>query len=392
MRSLNHHGRRLALAGTAMLLAGCARNAPQDTWKPAGWSARTIDTLQEPIFYIAGVIGLIVLFAVIFVVVKFRQRPGDDSIPKQVHGHKTEVLWTIVPALVLAGITVPTLKTIFTLAEKKQSQLEITVTGQQWWWSFDYKGMSAEGITTANEMVIPAGQQVNLRITSRDVIHSFWIPKLNGKRDAVPGRVHPLNMSADQPGEYWGQCTEFCGLSHANMRMRVVALSADDFAKWVANQLKPAADPTDAQAISGQATFLAQCSRCHTINGLTQQVKQADGSTKSEPVIAAPEQNLVSGIAPNLTHLMSRTTFAGGTFDLKVPGCENPSTYSSAFTTGTDIACLNRPDLERWLRNAPAMKPMYSKLNKDKLYRGMPNLNLNEQQIDDLVAYLTTLK
>ena len=193
----------LGLAGSGIVLSGCARNAPQDTWKPAGWSARTIDTLQEPIFYIAGVVGLIVAFAVIYVVVKYRERPGDDSIPKQIHGHKSEVLWTIVPALLLAGITVPTLKTIFTLAEKKQSQLEITVTGQQWWWSFDYRGMGAEGITTSGEMVIPARQQVNLRITSRDVIHSFWIPKLNGKRDAVPGRVHPLNMSADQPGEYW---------------------------------------------------------------------------------------------------------------------------------------------------------------------------------------------
>jgi cytochrome c oxidase subunit 2 len=382
----------LALAGLGLVASGCARNAPQDTWKPAGWSARTIDNLQEPIFLVAGIVGVLVFVAVLYAVIRFRAKPGDDRLPKQVHGHPTEVLWTIVPALVLAGIAVPTIKTVFTLAEKKSSQLEVTVTGQQWWWSFDYKGMGADGIVTANEMVIPAGVQVNLKITSRDVIHSFWIPKLNGKRDAVPGRVHPLNMAADQPGEYWGQCTEFCGLSHANMRMRVVALSADDFTKWVTNQQKKATDPTDAQALAGQATFLAQCSRCHQVNGLQQSVKNADGSTSKQDVIASPDQNLVSGTAPNLTHLMSRTTFAGGSLNLKIPGCENPTSYTSAYTTGTDIGCLNRPDLSAWLRNAPAVKPMYSKLNKDKLYRGMPNLNLTEQQIGDLVAYLTTLK
>src|SRR4029078_10982882 len=124
-------------------------------------------------------------------------------------------------------------------------------------------------IVTSGEMVIPAGKPVQLSITSRDVIHSFWIPRLNGKRDAVPGRVQPLRMEADEPGEYWGQCTEFCGLSHANMRMRVVALSPADFQTWLTSQQQPAATPTDLLAKAGKETFIAQCSRCHEIRGLT---------------------------------------------------------------------------------------------------------------------------
>jgi cytochrome c oxidase subunit 2 len=234
--------------------------------------------------------------------------------------------------------------------------------------------------------VIPAGTRVNLSITSRDVIHSFWIPTLNGKKDAVPGRVHPLWIEADEPGEYWGQCTEFCGLSHANMRQRVVALSEADWERWVANQLQAAATPTDELALEGETTFKAQCVRCHTVTGLT--------DDEGQPLASRADEQLVSGAAPDLTHLMSRTMFAGASFELKIPECTNDPAYTAEFVTGTADNCLNRPELERWLRNAPAMKPMYPNPSPgtDGKIRGMPALGLSEDQIDALVAYLSTLK
>jgi cytochrome c oxidase subunit 2 len=233
-------------------------------------------------------------------------------------------------------------------------------------------------------MVIPADRPVQLSITSRDVIHSFWVPRLNGKRDAVPNRIQPLRMEANEPGEYWGQCTEFCGLSHANMRIRVVALSEQDWDRWVENQLRLVAEPEGEAALRGHDAFVQQCARCHQINGLV----DAEG----EPLIPNTASQVVAGAAPNLTHLLSRTTFAGASFDLKRPNCTNPQEYTDAYPTGTSDECLNRAQLERWIRNAPAMKPMYVVPDEDGLIRGMPALGLSEAQIDDLVAYLSTLK
>ncbi len=390
----------VVLGGFALTLTGCAGNAPQDTWKPSGKYARSIDNLQEPIFVAAGVVGLVVFAAVVYCIVKFRERPGHDSIPHQSHGNpKVEISLTALSAAILLTVAVPTVNTLFEISNRpKDTALEVTVIGQQWWWEFQYKTPGMEGIVTATELVIPVGKKVRLSVTSRDVIHSFWIPKLNGKRDAVPNRVQPLNMEATTPGIYEGQCTEYCGLSHANMRQRVVALSDADFATWVANQLKPAAKPAkvkdattgelvDTPQSGGEAAFIANCARCHQVNGLV--------DDKGDPQNSKADEQLVSGAAPNLTHLMSRSVFAGGMFDLSLPSAAcSPKTakYTAEHPTGTPDGCLNRADLEAWLRNAPAVKPMYSIQNKDKLYRGMPNLNLSEADIDKLVAYLTTLK
>jgi cytochrome c oxidase subunit II len=380
----------VVVGGFVLALTGCAKNAPQDTWKPSGKYSRSIDNLQEPIFAAAGVVGLIVMAAVAYCIWKFRERPGHDSIPHQSHGNpKVEISLTALSAAILLVVAVPTVNTLFDISNRpKDTAFEVTVIGQQWWWEFQYKSPGMEGIVTATELVIPVGKKIRLSVTSRDVIHSFWIPKLNGKRDAVPNRVQPLNMEATTPGIYEGQCTEFCGLSHANMRQRVVALSEADFATWVANQLKPAAKPAaDTLESKGEATFISQCARCHQVTGLV--------DDKGEPQNSKADEQLVSGAAPNLTHLMSRSVFAGGKFDLSLrsEACNaKTAPYTAGLPTGTPDGCLNRADLEAWLRNAPAVKPMYSIQNKDKLYRGMPNLNLSEAQIDELVAYLTTLK
>lgn len=386
----------LVAGGLLVALTGCA-NEKQSTWNPSGKYARSIDNLQEPIFAAAGVVGLIVVAAVVYCIVKFRERPGHDSIPHQSHGNpKVEITLTALSAAILLVVAVPTVNTLFEITNRpKDTGLEVTVVGQQWWWEFQYKTPGTEGIVTSTELVLPIKTKVRLSITSRDVIHSFWIPKLNGKRDAVPNRVQPLNMEASEPGIYEGQCTEFCGLSHANMRQRVVALTAEDFATWVANQQKAVAKPAaDTLASKGESQFISQCARCHQINGLV--------DDKGNPQNSKADEQLVSGAAPNLTHLMSRSVFAGGKFDLMIKDgtllateCKNATAPTAAGQpTGTvnPDKCLNRPDLEAWLRNAPSVKPMYAIQNKDKLYRGMPNLNLTEAQIDELVAYLKTLK
>src|SRR5690606_25946839 len=145
-----------------------------------------------------------------------------------------EIAWTLLPAVILAVVAFFTLRTLFDIKEVDEDDLTIRVVGQQWWWEYQYDtngdGTFGEGdVVTANDLVIPAGVDVHLEVTSNDVIHSFWIPSLNGKMDAVPGRVHPLMINADEPGTYVGQCTEFCGLSHAYMRQRVIALPMDEF-------------------------------------------------------------------------------------------------------------------------------------------------------------------
>jgi len=379
-------------------LAGCAKNAPQDTWQPKGPNAQMIDDLQKPVFAIAGIVGIIVFAAIGYAVFKFKDR--GQPIPEQTHGKPVlEIGMTILPALILAGIGVFTFQTIFDLAKTDDTEMVINVTGQQWWWEYDYPVQEQYGITdpiiTSGQLVIPAGTKVLLRETSRDVIHSYWIPALNGKRDAVPGRVHTLRLEADEPGIYAGQCTEFCGLSHAVMRMEAVALSKDDFATWVKGQLSLAASPAEGTlAKEGETVFLNQCVRCHQVNGL----KKADGT----PAIAAPEDNVWSGAAPNLTHLMSRNTFAGASWDLLTKSCRkdvweaSSEEFGKKYLAGVTEECLNQTDLRRWLRNAPAMKPMYADPTKLEetggKYRGMPNLGLSEDDIDKLVAYLATLK
>jgi cytochrome c oxidase subunit 2 len=282
------------------------------------------------------------------------------------------------------------------LNKTSDTQCVINVTGQQWWWEVDYPvqdgcGGISEPIITSGQMVIPTGTKVLVRGTSRDVIHSWWIPRLNGKRDMVPGRVHTNRLEADEPGIYAGQCTEFCGLSHANMRMEVIALDADDFETWKAGQTADYVAPeADTLAATGEATFIAQCSRCHQVNGL----EDANG----DPVISRPDLNLYAGAAPNLSWLMTRNTFAGASYNLLNGACYDsvwraPSDeIGEKYLEGVSPECLNSVELREWLRDAPAKKPMYTDPDElqatNGLPRGMPYLALSEDQIDELVAYL----
>ncbi len=389
----------VGIGALVLVAAGCAKDAPQDTWQPAGENAQKIQNLQWPVFLIAGIVFLLVAAAVGWCVFRYRDR--GQPIPKQTHGRPAlEIGLTILPALILIGIAVPTVGTLMALSKTSDTQCFVNVTGQQWWWEMDYPQQEGCGgvdapIVTSGQMVIPINTNVLVRGTSRDVIHSFWIPKLNGKRDMVPGRVQTLRIEADKPGIYAGQCTEFCGLSHANMRMEVVALDPADFETWKANQLAdykpPAAD--NALALTGEQTFITQCSRCHQIDGL----KDTDGN----PVIAKPENYVYSEAAPNLSHLMSRNTFAGASFGpprqvLPQHGVgRQAGGVRPALPRGRHLAVPQRGrpagvDPQRAGEEADVHRSRQSSRRPTARLGACPYLALSEDQIDQVIAYLLT--
>jgi len=353
----------LAVA-VGLLTAGCTEGGVFDTLNPKGENARIIDDLTNFIGIAALAVGIVIAALVTYIVVRYRTTDETyDDLPEQVHGHTAaELTWTIVPAIGLIVVTVLSIPAIFELDRQDKDDMTVLVEGQQWWWQFSYD-LDNDGeyeIVTSGDIVFPAGQQVNLQITSNDVIHSFWVPELNGKKDAVPGRRTPLKLHADEPGVFWGQCAEFCGLSHAEMRLRAVALDDADWERWVLEQTTEGVVPDgqDVAAERGYEVFGQFCSSCHVVDGVY------DGANENEPP-------LLSGIAPNLTHLMGRTSFAGGIFDL----------YN-------DDGTVNEADLLAWVRDAPGVKAM-----APDNQQGMPSFaeQLSNEQLSDIVAYLSTL-
>jgi cytochrome c oxidase subunit II len=370
--------RRLRLVAVSLLLplvvAACASDAPLDTMDPAGPQARTIDNLFQPVLWVAALVFVVIQGGVLYLAWKFRRRVDDDELPEQIHGNtKLEIGWTVLPAVILAFVAVGTVITLLDLADQPDSEVAVEVVGQQWWWEFRYdaNGDGAyDDAVTSTDLVIPAGEPIALTITARDVIHSFWIPRLNGKVDAVPGRAHPLTLHADEPGIYWGQCTEYCWLSHPFMQMRVVALERGEYEEWLDNQMEPAEEPpAGSLAAEGLEIFRNQCTACHLVTGGNDDIYNPD----TVPLLA--------GAAPNLTKFATRGTFAGGIFDLwrdlDDSGEIDPDEIGEQ---------LNEARLKAWLRDPEAEKPM----NADN-GQGMPDLGLSEDQIDALVAYLETL-
>ena len=225
-------------------LAGCGLlESPATTLTPRsdfGWTSHRI-FLQilrwdTAIFVVVQVLLLVAVF-------KFRER-DPEAIPRQVRGSAfLEIAWTIIPAVILTFIAFPTVAAIFrTQATPPKDALRVKVIGHQWWWEFQYPDI---GVTTASDLHLPAGRPVSLEIVSTDVIHSFWVPQLGGKRDAIPGSVTRITLTADTPGEYYGQCAEFCGASHANMRHLAVVDAPEAFTAWAARQKEAALTPPD---------------------------------------------------------------------------------------------------------------------------------------------------
>jgi cytochrome c oxidase subunit 2 len=355
------------LALTLLLVACSGGNKPQSTWDAAGPTARTERNLIVPVFWVAAVVFLIVEGGIVVIAIKYRHRKGRDQIPAQIHGNtKLELGWTILPALVLAGVMVPTIAVIWDLAKPPgPDALNVTVHGYQWWWGFEYTDPdmttnmgSGHPLWTADVLVIPVDRPVYLTEESdggvgEEVIHSFWVPRLAGKQDVVPGRTNHITLAADEPGTYWGQCAEYCGLQHGRMRFRVIALEQPDWEDWVNHEQLPADLPAGGLAKKGLDIFFGtngeggQCIACHAVGGTEAQ----------------------STNAPNLTHFAAPThqCFAGCDFE--------------TFTTpgGTEI---NEADLAAWLRDPNAVK----------LGAKMPNYHLTDQEINALVAYLGSLK
>lgn len=372
-RTPGRRGRLLrwtGLASVAVLLAACS--GEQSVLEPAGYYAERPDDLFQLVMWIALFVFVFVQALILVTVIRFRRKSGDDEVPKQVHGNtRLEIVWTVIPALILAGIAVPTVQQVFELSEQPDDAMVIEVIGHRWWWEYRYPD---SGIITANELVFPVDTDIYLEMRAeesgspeRGVIHSYWIPALAGKQDVFPGRVSTLNMRADEPGRYLGQCGEYCGLSHANMRNRAVVLTQEEFDQWVADQQAPAVEPdgSDPMVAQGQEAFQTNCAACHQVRD--QAVASAD--------------DLTAFIAPNLTHLMSRKEFAGAIFDLYQR--EDPDDPNSAFTDEPNVE-----QLREWVRNAPAQKAM--RANEGI---GMPSFaSLPDEEIDALVAYLLTLE
>jgi cytochrome c oxidase subunit II len=300
----------LAVPTAVFLLVSTAcgsADAPLDWLRPAGPIARDIGNLWTFVFWVAVAVFFLVEGAIVYAIFRFRERKGDTSMPTQTHGNTPlEIGWTILPALILAALAVPTLAGIWALAEERPNSMHVTVTGHQWWWQYNYEG---EEWATANELHIPVDKPV-----------------------------------------YLGTCVEFCGLSHANMRARVIAHTAADFEKWKAEQRAVAAEPEGGLAAKGKLVFLGtQCVTCHTVRGAEAEI---DGKT----VVAN------GTTAPDLTHFASRNTFAGSIFER------------------TD------ENLTAWVSDAPSEKP------GSLMPAGLTEMGLTPDDVEAIVAYLQSLE
>ncbi len=318
-----------------IILASCAGSP--SFLEPASPIADAEAGLYRTLLLMSVVVFIVVEGLLLFNIMRFKKREGHKAIPFQLYrAHILEATYTLIPIIVVVVIFILTVQTMQTVAAPamESGDLNVQVTGHQWWWEFDYPD---QNIITANELHIPAGTNVYLTLNSVDVIHSFFVSQLSGKSDVFPGITNHMWLRSDTVGAYYGQCAEFCGLNHANMRFTVFVDTPEDYQKWVENQQQPLPEPQNDLQKQGQTLIInGVCGACHLLG-----------------------QNGPQHVAPNLTHLFSRSKFAGDTYD------------------------LNEANLRRWLQDNQAMKPG----NDMKSIKTLP-----QDQIDALVAYLTQLK
>jgi cytochrome c oxidase subunit 2 len=340
--------------------AGTPAEYPQSTLHPRGDFARLVDELFSTTVRWALLVFVLVEGALLYAVFRFRGKPGDAE-PEQVHGNTTvEIVWTIIPALILAMIAVPTVRAIFKTNEiPGKDALTIEIIGHQWWWEFRYPEYN---ITTANELFVPVGRTVSLRMGSADVIHSFWVPQFAGKRDVFPNRETRIWFKAEETGNYPGQCGEFCGIQHGKMAFRVVAQKPEEFSGWVQHMLtlvpKPAPAPAaPAPAPDSVKTSSAGASVQAPSDSLVAQGEKLfaqKGCIGCHSLVAVnPPKGM---IGPNLANVGSRSWIAAGTL---------PNTDEN---------------LAGWIRNPQKWKQGVL----------MPNLGVTEVEAKALVAFLRT--
>jgi cytochrome c oxidase subunit II len=330
--------RRQAIA-CILFLAGC-ENTPA-ALDPGAPEASAIADLFWLFTAIAVAIWTAVVIALALALVRKRRREADpmdlEPSAERTYGRVVgaAIGLTAATLLLLTGLSYATQKVIFSAPDPG---ISLRIVGHQWWWEVTYEDpLASESFTTANEVHLPAGEAVRIRLGSEDVIHSFWVPNLAGKMDLIPGRETELRIAPDRPGVFRGQCAEFCGWQHAHMGLLVVIEPRADFEAWRAAQLPPAAQPEDVHRRRGQQVFLASaCVMCHTIRGTP-----AGGRT-----------------GPDLTHVASRQHLAAGTLP------------------------MTRGALAAWIVDPQTIKPGVH----------MPIVPLEPAEIDPLVAYLEGLK
>ena len=343
MRSLWSKWKRLSVvlitSLTVLALAGC--QSTQNILNPFSPAAESTAWMFYLVFWIAVIIFILVEALLVFFVLRY-QRRAENEHPEQYHGNtKLEITWTVIPALILVVVFVFTIRTMGEVGPSNPPAkgMPIRVIGHQWWWEVQYNDGK---VKYATDVHIPAGQVVNVELTSQNVIHSFWVPSLMGKTDVVPGHTNTTWLLTDQLGKYDGQCAEFCGAQHANMLFNVIVQSPSDFEAWLKAVEAPAAEPAPGSlAAKGKEVFLNPknlCIGCHAIDGT----------------------NAVGVTGPNLTHVASRSCLAGCLF-------EN-----------------NHENLLNWLRNPQAVKP--------GTIMNIKAANLSEDDIAALVAYMESLK
>ncbi len=334
---------RLRFLGVYLVCAAVLSAQPihpvGNIFKPLATPAELVSELSILTLVICAVVFLIVASLLAYAVIRFGYRRGDDrSEPAQVYGsNQVEIAWTVIPILIVFVLTMSTARVTSAVQDHPMPHdaINITVIGHQWWWEFRYTDLK---ITTANEMHVPISTMAQpklalLTLKSADVAHGFWVPQLAGKTDVIPNRTNTMWIDPKELGIFFGNCSEYCGTQHAKMELRVVVDTPEDFAKWVAQQQAGAPAP---EAAENQKAFLtASCVACHMVAGT-----RARGRT-----------------GPDLTHLMSRQTLSA----MEVP--------------------LNTANLRDWIKDPQHLKPG----NK------MPTVNLNDAQLDRIVAYLVTL-
>jgi cytochrome c oxidase subunit II len=325
------------LIGSALM----AQGTTPSTLAPASTPAYQIFNLSLFVVAITGGIFLVVGGLLAIALYLFRARKTDPvGEPAQIYGStQIELAWTVIPVLIVAVLFLTTARIIFAIqdAPKPKTALDVTVIGHRFWWEFRYP---TYGVVTANELHIPVSSDAMaeatfLKLTSADVNHSFWIPQLAGKTDLIANHVNAMWMDPRKPGLYLGQCAQFCGSQHALMLLRVYVDTPDQFAGWIADQQQPARK--DPSVAAGRRVFETQaCMNCHRISGT--------GAT--------------GRFGPDLTHLMSRATLASGAMD-------------------------NTPaHLRQWIKSPDTFKPGAL----------MPAMQFSDEQLDQVTAYLETLK
>lgn len=425
----SHRLRRFAPLGVAavlaLALAACAQSYPNSTFTPHSDLGRSIDFLWDRLMFFGTIVFVLVEGALIYVVIRYR-RKSEDVMPPQTHGHVLlEITWTLIPAAILAFIAVPTVKTIFeTQAPAPANSLVIEVYGHQWWWEFRYPEYK---FTTANEIYIPKGRTVDLVLRSQDVIHSFWVPQLAGKRDAIPNHTNHIWFKPDSnmATTVWnGFCTEYCGDSHGEMHFRVVTVTPEQFASWVTRQQAPGFfGPAAAPTVAGTADSTGAVASAATPGapaaapavGPTASPAQLasyvlprsevpeyaiphtpfpdavkfDDKLTGDPV--AGEKLFVGAGTCNACHAVTGNPLAVGTIG------PNLTHIGSRIAIAAGMYINDKPHLSRWIKNARLMKsgvlmPTLGKGQYDPQTKATTPAGLSDQQVADLVAYLQALK